>query len=411
MLSHPMPAPVPNHTLSRPKYPSPLDFHPILPHSMPPQIPTSPNRVHKDPPPLSAENNCRYEHDGSRAQDIFGRNNSTATSSEAYAAMAQNVFTSQSTSQDSEINNGYISKSPSPTEGHPTSSFPHPLSAPHSQEHFSNTGSPPFGSDMSRYTPLHSSDRYVRNGTHHQHPPGPDKYSFPLLDQRRMSEPSIFGSSGSAHASAYPNPNAEPTTGRYQQMQFAFNPPPQSPPSPYSPLHRGLSTGSLHDLGHHHQQRSPAWKSDDHMQLHLHSISGVGLDEPISPLHPTFSRGLHSPTLAQQYPSLADDAYGPSPPGTGTSTSSNAPAARPGGAGTGSSSSSNSKTYSFVSLPGNAVKKRPRRRYDEIERLYQCSWPDCTKAYGTLNHLNAHVTMQKHGSKRNPNGMSKLHFN
>lgn len=30
------------------------------------------------------------------------------------------------------------------------------------------------------------------------------------------------------------------------------------------------------------------------------------------------------------------------------------------------------KTYSFVSLPGNAVRKRPRRRYDEIERLYQC---------------------------------------
>ena len=40
------------------------------------------------------------------------------------------------------------------------------------------------------------------------------------------------------------------------------------------------------------------------------------------------------------------------------------PTPRPGG--------NNSKTYSFVSLPGNAVKKRPRRRYDEIERLYQC---------------------------------------
>ncbi|KXN92418.1 hypothetical protein AN958_07036 [Leucoagaricus sp. SymC.cos] len=64
----------------------------------------------------------------------------------------------------------------------------------------------------------------------------------------------------------------------------------------------------------------------------------------------------------------------------------------------------NNKTYSFVALPGNTVKKRPRRRYDEIERLYQCSWPDCTKAYGTLNHLNAHVTMQKHGSKRTPAG-------
>ncbi len=47
-------------------------------------------------------------------------------------------------------------------------------------------------------------------------------------------------------------------------------------------------------------------------------------------------------------------------------------------------------------------KKRPRRRYDEIERLYPCSWPGCTKSYGTLNHLNAHVAMQKHGPKRSP---------
>ncbi|KAL6307267.1 hypothetical protein BKA93DRAFT_707368, partial [Sparassis latifolia] len=68
----------------------------------------------------------------------------------------------------------------------------------------------------------------------------------------------------------------------------------------------------------------------------------------------------------------------------------------------------NSKTYSFVALPGNAVKKRPRRRYDEIERLYQCSWPNCTKAYGTLNHLNAHVTMQKHGPKRSPGEFKEL---
>ena len=63
-----------------------------------------------------------------------------------------------------------------------------------------------------------------------------------------------------------------------------------------------------------------------------------------------------------------------------------------------------SKTYSFVSLPGNTVRKRPRRRYDEIERLYACNYPGCTKSYGTLNHLNAHVNMQKHGVKRHPNG-------
>ncbi|TCD69638.1 hypothetical protein EIP91_006863 [Steccherinum ochraceum] len=66
------------------------------------------------------------------------------------------------------------------------------------------------------------------------------------------------------------------------------------------------------------------------------------------------------------------------------------------------------KTYSFVSLPGNAVKKRPRRRYDEIERLYQCNFPNCSKAYGTLNHLNAHVTMQKHGTKRSPSEFKEL---
>lgn len=65
-----------------------------------------------------------------------------------------------------------------------------------------------------------------------------------------------------------------------------------------------------------------------------------------------------------------------------------------------------SKAYSFVALPGNSVKKRPRRRYDEIERLYQCNWRDCSKGYGTLNHLNAHIVTQKHGSKRLPSGES-----
>ncbi|CEP18563.1 hypothetical protein [Parasitella parasitica] len=67
-----------------------------------------------------------------------------------------------------------------------------------------------------------------------------------------------------------------------------------------------------------------------------------------------------------------------------------------------SSSSSADKQYSFVAIPGTNQKKRPRRRYDEVERLYHCTWPGCSKAYGTLNHLNAHVSMQKHGPKRHP---------
>ena len=65
----------------------------------------------------------------------------------------------------------------------------------------------------------------------------------------------------------------------------------------------------------------------------------------------------------------------------------------------------NGQTYSFVSLPGIAY-KRPRRRYDEVERLYQCSWPDCNKGYGTLNHLNTHITMRCHGPKRKAKGTS-----
>ncbi len=51
---------------------------------------------------------------------------------------------------------------------------------------------------------------------------------------------------------------------------------------------------------------------------------------------------------------------------------------------------------------GPKHKKRPRRRYDEIERMYDCKFPGCNKSYGTLNHLNAHVAMQKHGAKRLP---------
>ncbi|PNY24648.1 Uncharacterized protein TCAP_05415 [Tolypocladium capitatum] len=48
------------------------------------------------------------------------------------------------------------------------------------------------------------------------------------------------------------------------------------------------------------------------------------------------------------------------------------------------------QVYSFVPIPGAQQHKRPRRRYEEIERMYKCGWNGCEKAYGTLNHLNAH---------------------
>jgi hypothetical protein len=70
-------------------------------------------------------------------------------------------------------------------------------------------------------------------------------------------------------------------------------------------------------------------------------------------------------------------------------------------------STGGSNDIQFVSLGGPAHKKRPRRRYDEIERLYGCGFNGCDKSYGTLNHLNAHVAMQKHGEKRLPTGESR----
>ena len=65
--------------------------------------------------------------------------------------------------------------------------------------------------------------------------------------------------------------------------------------------------------------------------------------------------------------------------------------------------------YAASQQSSSSQKKRPRRRYDEIERMYLCGWSGCEKSYGTLNHLNAHVAMQKHGEKRLPSGTSIMH--
>ncbi|KIJ32559.1 hypothetical protein M422DRAFT_52796 [Sphaerobolus stellatus SS14] len=51
--------------------------------------------------------------------------------------------------------------------------------------------------------------------------------------------------------------------------------------------------------------------------------------------------------------------------------------------------------------PGS--QKRTHRKYDEIEGLYACTWPNCTKAYGTLTHLNTHIGTRKHGHKKKMN--------
>ncbi|TIA87749.1 hypothetical protein E3P81_03813 [Wallemia ichthyophaga] len=74
---------------------------------------------------------------------------------------------------------------------------------------------------------------------------------------------------------------------------------------------------------------------------------------------------------------------------------------------------SNTNTLSLKTLDGrrgsNQPKtKRQRRRHDEIERFYHCGFNGCTKSYGTLNHLNAHVIFQKHGPKRLPSEFKEI---
>jgi len=79
----------------------------------------------------------------------------------------------------------------------------------------------------------------------------------------------------------------------------------------------------------------------------------------------------------------------------------------PDGVRPGSSHKGEGKVYNFVSQAGHSS-KRPRRRFDEIERLYTCDYPGCAKAYGTLNHLNSHKTMQKHGPRATPAQFKEL---
>jgi hypothetical protein len=60
------------------------------------------------------------------------------------------------------------------------------------------------------------------------------------------------------------------------------------------------------------------------------------------------------------------------------------------------------------SFPNLIVKKRPRSKYEEVKRLYPCKHPNCNKAYGALNHLNAHIVSKGHGPKRSPMEFQEL---
>ncbi|KNZ74629.1 hypothetical protein J132_06583 [Termitomyces sp. J132] len=323
-------------------------------------------------------------------------------------------FVHDGTLRDSQFDRPYLSESPSPVDPRSSSSYPADTNANQSQDmRSSQTSLSYLPHDRYNASPDVETDRYSRNI-------GSDKYSGgnntllqgAPIDQRRMSEPATL-------APTNPYNDTQPLQRIQSQSNYNTSSLPIPRSSAYvNSLQRGASIGSLRDLRHVHPdypQAQPSyigWKGHrSHQAGSYHGNDGFGA--PISPLQPDFTGGLGPREAGAPYSPTTETLYGTSPPGTGTSTSSLGPLspaelfAHKNDINPNAGDNSN-KTYSFVALPGNTVKKRPRRRYDEIERLYQCSWPDCNKAYGTLNHLNAHVTMQKHGPKRQPSEFKEL---
>ncbi|KAI8634904.1 hypothetical protein F5Y19DRAFT_469955 [Xylariaceae sp. FL1651] len=180
----------------------------------------------------------------------------------------------------------------------------------------------------------------------------------------------------------------------------------QTPTSPSMPLQDGRN---------HQSQQSQQVKSD----------SDVPIDPSIAQPSPTYAHGQYSPyapppqDMSHNYPQGAPAGlYAQPRPDWGNyahpagqmphphsvpyaHTPTSAPPGRPTQYGV-------QQVYSFVPIPGAQQHKRPRRRYEEIERMYKCGWNGCEKAYGTLNHLNAHVTMQSHGQKRTPEEFKEI---
>lgn len=229
---------------------------------------------------------------------------------------------------------------------------------------------------------------------HSENSPYTNRYP---ADPRRQSEPALHG------PGTYALPPRQP-----QQQRYFGGLGHQGSASGYSTLRSSSFSVS-------------GWQARDDEGRPNSGTQEVSIS-PLDATFPSVRRPSHTSTV--------DDGYGPSPPGTGTSSSSGPPQhlqfqqSGPSGRNLGLDSSDapslpssgparshdrkSNRQYSFVALPGNAMKKRPRRRYDEIERMYSCSYPSCTKSYGTLNHLNAHVQMQGHGPKRSPAGKSTV---
>ncbi|KAI0676086.1 hypothetical protein C8Q78DRAFT_1008009 [Trametes maxima] len=270
---------------------------------------------------------------------------------------------------------------------HPHSTHPNPTAPPPNPEpdfdpprqqppsiHTDNLLYPTESGDYSPSplsSPSDNQNAFPPRYTNEQEPP---RFPFPTqtLD-RRMSEP-VLGAGRQAYAQLPPPAPHDTFAYSAASSTTVIQPSPVSPrpSSSYSygsyPGHeRDNSGASIGSGGAPDAYPSSAWGAGiKHADLDQETALA---SSPLSPLYAASAAsgsdasatGLPSPPIqsrpspSRQMAQLSGRTM-PAPP-----TSSNTPRV-----------AGNSKTYSFVSLPGNAVKKRPRRRYDEIERLYQC---------------------------------------
>ncbi|KAI0127804.1 putative transcriptional regulator [Xylariales sp. AK1849] len=248
---------------------------------------------------------------------------------------------------------------------------------------------------------------------------------YPSAYGDTQSEASSADHSGSAaqYSSGQEGRSTNYSTSATPTSEYSVYPPsarsssfPEHIQRAYHPA--GTHSGSTGGMAQTPTSPSMPLADGRHQSQQVKSDSDVPIDPSIAAPSPTYGHSQYSPYPPQHqdmqqsygpqsgslYPQARPDwaTYGhgghmghPQQVFPGTPTSG-APPGRP------------AQVYSFVPIPGAQQHKRPRRRYEEIERMYKCGWQGCEKAYGTLNHLNAHVTMQSHGQKRTPEEFKEI---
>ncbi|KAJ4150027.1 hypothetical protein LMH87_010795 [Akanthomyces muscarius] len=231
---------------------------------------------------------------------------------------------------------------------------------------------------------------------------------FPQQTGLPSPYPSNFGGDAHSEASSADHASAQPYPPPPKDAAYPATATPASDYGVYPPPARSTSAYPDHVQRAYQPASSPSTGS-------MAQQNNPSIAQP----SPTYPYGQHSPyapnpDMAHSYSHPNSNMYAqPRPEWGGYATQHGAAPLTPGHPVYGQSPASApqqrpNQVYSFVPIPGAQQHKRPRRRYEEIERMYKCGWNGCEKAYGTLNHLNAHVTMQSHGQKRTPEEFKEI---